>query len=307
MPPRIFFARQRGRLLAIGLLLLSADAFGLSVSIPPVQAKTGDGRLVLFSYPHKELLEVTYRKKEGTYDAAALKKIAAVMRSPDGESKPIAPDLIEWIDSLQDYFSADAVEIISGYRSPAYNKKLKENGRDVAMNSLHLEGRAADIHLDEVTEKILFELARDMHAGGVGFYPGLHFVHLDLGPARFWEDSGSAPRKVIGMEANTGPCKIITDQNFYSRTVSKILVTIEGPAECALSDEIFFEHFRRGVWKSQDKPSRLIPAAAASPKEVFYSVPLMAERPAGKYRLRAVYKGSKNLPSLSNEFYLKIE
>lgn len=269
------------------ILYTSSPLFALSVSIPPVQARTGDGRLVLFSYPHQELLEVTYRKKDGTYDTAALKKISHLMRSPDGEEAAIAPHLIEWVDSLQDYFDVDTVEIISGYRSPDYNQHLKENGRDVAKNSLHKEGRAADIHFDEVTEKILFELARDMHAGGVGFYPSLHFVHLDLGPARFWEDSVNDPRKLVGMEANEGPCKIITDQNFYPAKDPKMAMTVEGPPECPRElGAMTFEHFHRGRWK---------PLAPAAP------------HPAGKYRLRADFKGSKGLQSLSNEFYLKNE
>lgn len=268
------------------LLTIPCGAGAFSVSIPPVQARTGDGRLVLLSTPHKELLEIIYRRKDGTYDAAALKKIAHLFRSPDGESRPIAADLIEWIDSLQDYFGADTVEIISGYRSGAYNKQLKENGRDVATNSLHTRGRAADIHLDEVTEKILFELARDMHAGGVGFYPSLHFVHLDLGPARFWEEA-AGPRKLVGMEANEGPCKIITDRNFYPAKNPKILMTVAGPADCpGQLHEMTFEHFHRGEWKPLSKNTG---------------------RPSGKYRLRAVLKNTKTPSSLSNEFYLKID
>lgn len=268
------------------LLTIPCGAKAFSVSLPPVQARTGDGRLVLFSTSHKELLEIAYRRKDGTHDAKALEKIAHLFRSPDGESQPIAADLIEWIDSLQDYFGADTVEIISGYRSAAYNKQLKENGRGVAANSLHIQGRAADIHFDEVTEKILFELARDMHAGGTGYYPSLHFVHLDLGPERFWEEA-AGPRKQVGMEANEGPCKIVTDQNFYPAKDPKILITVEGPLNCPRPLEAMtFEHFHRGDWKPLFKN---------------------AGRPAGKYRLRAVLKETKGPSSLSNEFYLKKE
>ena len=78
------------------------------------------------------------------------------------------------------------VTVISGYRSPAYNKSI--GGAD---KSFHMTGHAADIRVagmtpKEVHAKVLDLIANGkMHNGGVGVYDT--FVHVDVrhGPARW--------------------------------------------------------------------------------------------------------------------------
>jgi uncharacterized protein YcbK (DUF882 family) len=56
----------------------------------------------------------------------------------------------------------------------------------VATRSLHLEGRALDIRLQGVALADLRDAALELRAGGVGYYPGERFVHLDTGRVRRW-------------------------------------------------------------------------------------------------------------------------
>jgi uncharacterized protein YcbK (DUF882 family) len=78
------------------------------------------------------------------------------------------------------------VHVISGYRSPAYNKKI--GGAD---HSFHMTGHAADIQVPGMTPKQVHAkvleliVAGKMHNGGVGVYPT--FVHVDVrsAPARW--------------------------------------------------------------------------------------------------------------------------
>ncbi len=60
--------------------------------------------------------------------------------------------------------------IISGFRSPATNDKLRSNGGGQAKNSQHIEGKAIDVRLKGVSTTRLRDLARALKRGGVGYY-----------------------------------------------------------------------------------------------------------------------------------------
>ncbi len=78
-------------------------------------------------------------------------------------------------------------EIISGYRAPTTNARLRESrGGGVARHSLHMEGRALDIRLATVPLPDLRDAALALCAGGVGFYAREQFVHVDTGRVRAW-------------------------------------------------------------------------------------------------------------------------
>ena len=71
------------------------------------------------------------------------------------------------------------IQIISGYRTPEYNKSIGG-----ASKSQHMFGKAADIKINGVTSKeiktVILKLIDDgkISQGGVGSYPG--FVHYDV-------------------------------------------------------------------------------------------------------------------------------
>ena len=76
--------------------------------------------------------------------------------------------------------------VISCYRSPKTNAKLRAAGRAVAENSLHMRGKAMDVRLPGVPLGDLHRAAVALKAGGVGYYSGPSFVHVDVGRVRYW-------------------------------------------------------------------------------------------------------------------------
>jgi uncharacterized protein YcbK (DUF882 family) len=79
-------------------------------------------------------------------------------------------------------------EVISGYRSPATNAKLRAAGHAVAEHSQHMEGHAIDVRLKDCPLPRLRDLALAARRGGVGFYPRSNFVHIDTGRVRSWQE-----------------------------------------------------------------------------------------------------------------------
>jgi uncharacterized protein YcbK (DUF882 family) len=86
--------------------------------------------------------------------------------------------LCENLQILRDNLGAP-IKVISGYRTPAYNKKI--NG---ANRSQHMVAKAADIRVKGVSPRkirsIIIGLIKkgEMHSGGVGLYKT--FVHYDV-------------------------------------------------------------------------------------------------------------------------------
>jgi uncharacterized protein YcbK (DUF882 family) len=56
----------------------------------------------------------------------------------------------------------------------------------VARHSYHLTGKAIDVFLPARQLSELRGAGLALQAGGVGYYPGAGFVHLDVGPVRAW-------------------------------------------------------------------------------------------------------------------------
>jgi uncharacterized protein YcbK (DUF882 family) len=76
--------------------------------------------------------------------------------------------------------------VISGYRSPATNAKLRRERSGIAKDSLHTHGKAIDIRLPGTELRDLQRAALALRAGGVGYYPQSDFIHLDTGRVRVW-------------------------------------------------------------------------------------------------------------------------
>jgi uncharacterized protein YcbK (DUF882 family) len=63
---------------------------------------------------------------------------------------------------------------------------LRANSDGVAKNSYHMKAMAIDIRLRDVDLDKLHRVAVEMKQGGVGIYHKSDFVHVDVGPVRYW-------------------------------------------------------------------------------------------------------------------------
>ena len=143
--------------------------------------------LELWNTHTAETLAVAFRDATGLV-AAALSQLDWLLRDHRAnQMRRMDAPLFDWLADLADQAGVEPrYEIISGYRSPTTNASLAEAGRGVARHSMHLEGRAIDVRLRGISCAKLRELALAAPRGGVGFYAGSDFVHLDTGRVRAW-------------------------------------------------------------------------------------------------------------------------
>ena len=125
---------------------------------------------------------------EGNYLTAGKREIDEILRDHrTDEIYPIDTDLLDLLYLLKaEVQGKRAFEIISGYRSPATNAALRKSSTGVAKRSYHMQGKAIDIRLPGCDLKNLHTAAMALRAGGVGYYPGSNFIHVDVGPYRSW-------------------------------------------------------------------------------------------------------------------------
>lgn len=145
-------------------------------------------RILRFNHTHTgEKLAIEYWKG-GTYETESLGAINHLMRDfRTGDEHPIDPSLLDLLHDLADMTETRApFEIISAYRSPATNAALHSQSDGVARNSLHLKGQAIDVRLRDVPLRQLRLAALAARRGGVGYYAGSNFVHVDTGRVRAW-------------------------------------------------------------------------------------------------------------------------
>jgi uncharacterized protein YcbK (DUF882 family) len=162
------------------------------VSTAPVGASAGavvEPRWVKLRNVHTdEKLEAVYWEK-GEYVPDAVAALNKVLRDyRNDEVHPMDTRLYDLLGQIQARTgSKDAFQVISGYRSPATNRLLAERSGEVAKRSLHMDGKAMDIYLEDVALEHVRAAARDLGRGGVGYYPTSKFVHVDVGPVRQWK------------------------------------------------------------------------------------------------------------------------
>jgi len=127
----------------------------------------------------------------GQYMKEALKKIDYILRDHRAEKiKPINTRLLNFLTVMNASIGTKhPFHIISGYRSPETNGLLRQKSKGVARYSYHMFGKAVDIRIPGLTLSRLREIAVNLKTGGVGYYPGSDFIHVDLGPVRYWQGS----------------------------------------------------------------------------------------------------------------------
>jgi uncharacterized protein YcbK (DUF882 family) len=134
--------------------------------------------------------------KDGHVIDSAYQELCHMLRDVNGKaSMPIDPKLLETLWASQAFVARygleKPLEILSGYRTPASNSHLREQGIPAARQSLHMSGKAADVRIAGLTEEVLGGLVRSFRQGGVGFYfrsgPRGGWIHADTGLNRTWK------------------------------------------------------------------------------------------------------------------------
>ena len=169
---------------------VAALAAAVPILVVPRQllARSGGTRALQFVHTHTgERLAVEYFGG-GTYLQDALAAINHLLRDFRTEDvHTIDPGLLDLLHNLTSLTgTARPFQIISGYRSPTTNEMLRQHTDGVAAGSLHLCGQAIDVRLADVPLAKLRDAALAVRGGGVGYYPGQDFVHVDTGRVRAW-------------------------------------------------------------------------------------------------------------------------
>lgn len=186
LPPSWFDRRVHSR-----RSVLQGLAATLAVAMVSSRAAFAGGpepREVAFVHTHThERLSVTYFA-DGSYDTESLAALNWFLRDHrTGDEHPIDPALFDILHELRLAIGAACpYQVISGYRSPRTNSLLREHSSGVASGSLHLQGRAIDVRLADVSLAALRDAALRLRRGGVGYYPSSDFVHIDTGRVRSW-------------------------------------------------------------------------------------------------------------------------
>jgi uncharacterized protein YcbK (DUF882 family) len=182
-----FFSRRLFLKASLACTLLLAEIDPALAKLPNMESLP-EGRISLYNTHSKERLTVNYRDADGNYNPEALKSLNWILRCHfTGEVANMDVRAIEHLSMVdKELGGGNEFHIISGFRSPEYNGLLRREGHRVARHSLHMKGKAIDISVPGVGLDKLRHVALNLKFGGVGYYPGAGFVHLDSGAFRTW-------------------------------------------------------------------------------------------------------------------------
>lgn len=185
-PPPAIPALTRRSLLALALVLPGLGA-------APAAAAPAVRELALLHRHTGESWRAVYFA-DGRYRHGAVQEASRVLRDwRTGQVAPIDPHLLDILHALQQRLGMRGpLEVLCGYRSPRTNAMLRRRSRAVARNSLHMQGMAVDLHFPADRLPGAHRLACALGAGGVGYYPGSGFIHVDTGPIRHWQQGRAA-------------------------------------------------------------------------------------------------------------------
>lgn len=184
-PKDIWSRRKFLKLLLCSGLLSSFPAITRAAAVADISSV--ERSLSLFNLHTKASFEGIYYCN-GDYVTNALEIVNHIMRDTrTGDVKPIDKNLLDLMSAISIKLKPKGpFHIISGYRSPKTNRQLRKRGKGAAKNSYHIKGQAADIRLTGCSTSVLRRAAYELKGGGVGYYPKSKFVHIDVGPVRYW-------------------------------------------------------------------------------------------------------------------------
>ena len=165
---------------AAGSLLLQGS--------PARAANFGSERTLRFHNVHTDEELAIRCCPEKDYDRETRLRFSSLLRDHHAdEVREMDPALIDIFFAISAFTGATGpFKILSGYRSPETNSWLRGFHSGVAEHSMHIEGKAVDIRMDEISTRELRSVGLALAMGGVGYYPRSNFVHLDTGSIRHW-------------------------------------------------------------------------------------------------------------------------
>jgi uncharacterized protein YcbK (DUF882 family) len=173
-----------------GLLRLGLGAALALTPLPALAARTGafERSLAFLNEKTGERLKKIVYWEQGQYLPDAMAEIDKHLRDfRTGDVHRIDPRLLDLLNLVHtELETGSPFHVISGYRSPHTNKSLRRAGRGVAKDSFHTRGMAIDVRVPGRDPGKLRRIALRQKSGGVGYYRNLGFVHLDVGPVRYW-------------------------------------------------------------------------------------------------------------------------
>ncbi|HEU4427445.1 MAG TPA: DUF882 domain-containing protein [Myxococcota bacterium] len=169
----------------LGWVASGAAAWALPAAL---RAATVGERSLAFVHTHTgESGRITYWA-EGDYLADGLAALRRLLRDHySGDEHAIDVQLLDCLHRV--HATLDTTEpfhVISGYRSPETNAALAARSGGIAQRSLHMLGQAIDVRIPGRSLASLRDSALALRAGGVGYYAGPDFVHIDVGRVRRW-------------------------------------------------------------------------------------------------------------------------
>src|SRR5215212_6479969 len=163
-----------------GAVALPAVAYALPSPPPRLH------HLNLLNAHTKETFSGIYRDDNGPIPRV-MDELSIFLRDfHTGDKIGIDVDLLDFLSHVMQSVGQNQATILSAYRTPETNAMLARQGFKPAENSLHLYGRALDVHFGDKLSDAM-KAARAMQRGGVGWYPHSSFMHIDTGPVRNWD------------------------------------------------------------------------------------------------------------------------
>jgi uncharacterized protein YcbK (DUF882 family) len=131
------------------------------------------GKLRIYSVNYKDEADVNIYNPDGSFDVHALAEINHIFKCRrSGLEHDIDTRLITILSHVYDHFGGKRIELLSGYR---FQRRTTSN---------HFHGAAADIRIPGIDPRKIRSFAESLDAGGmgVGWYPRVQFVHIDVRP-----------------------------------------------------------------------------------------------------------------------------
>ena len=143
--------------------------------------------------------EVRLVDDEGRVLAPGLRELASVMRREPGDAYGVPnPRLAALVALISDHFGGRPVTVVSGWREA--RARTRETSR-------HVSGDAADIRVQGVPNRVVWEFCRSLRHTGCGFYPRSVFVHVDTREREATWVDWSAPGRRSRYGTLRGPAR----------------------------------------------------------------------------------------------------